>query len=320
MIGTAQVTRGQVGQLSLFEGVELDAIEGLVTTMPVMELGEGEILFRPGEHNDSLYLLLEGHLEIHLESPDGPPITVLGPGDSVGELSVIDSLETSAYVTAQSPCRLAVMDQMTLWTLINESDGFARNMLYLVSRRVRSDNERTIASRQRRRQWEHYSTVDALSGLHNRRWMDETFGRLLERARRNADPLSLIRLDVDDFKQYNDNEGHVAGDYALMAVAKVLRSQLRPTDHAIRYSDGEFCVLLPQTNRAAAAGVAERLRDAIAKAIVRTEDGEDLPRVTASLGVTELHADDSVAATLERASRALAQAKQGGSGSVAVVA
>lgn len=194
--------RGRLAGLFLFEGVDLDAVERLVPHLTEVVLEAGEILFTPGEPNDTMYLILEGRLEVKLESPDSQPMTVLEPGESVGELSVIDHLETSAFVTAATASRLAVMDQLTLWTLINEVEGFARNLLHIVSRRVRSDNERMLVTQKRQRKWERYATVDALTGLHNRRWLDATLGRLIERDRRADTPLAFIMLDVDHFKAY----------------------------------------------------------------------------------------------------------------------
>ncbi len=306
-----------LGDLFLFQDIDLNRADGHLDQLREMRLSDGEVLFVPNEHNDAMYLILEGRLQVHLESPDSTPITVLEAGDSVGELSVIDSLETSAYVTAQGECRLAVMDQVTLWTLINDIEGFARNLLYVVSRRVRHDNERMVVTRQRQRQWEHYATVDALTGLHNRRWLNETFGRQLERSRRSDSPLALIMLDVDHFKAYNDTEGHVAGDTALMALATVLRSQLRPTDHAARFGGEEFSVLLPQTDRLGAVLVAERLRAAVSEMTIRTDEGLDLPRITISLGLTELRQEDTVQTMLERSDQALYQAKEAGRNRVA---
>lgn len=108
------------------------------------------------------------------------------------------------------------------------------------------------------------ATRDGLTGLANRRHFEDTLHLELKRARRTGAPLSLVLLDVDFFKKYNDRYGHVAGDDCLRQVANTLRGGLaRPTDLAARYGGEEFAVVLPSTSRIGARYVAERLRLAI---------------------------------------------------------
>lgn len=106
--------------------------------------------------------------------------------------------------------------------------------------------------------------IDGLTGLHNRRALDERLARELRHAARTGQPLALCLIDVDFFKAYNDHYGHQAGDDALRAVAQALQAaMLRPVDLAARYGGEEFLCLLPATDAAGAAAVAERLRAAV---------------------------------------------------------
>lgn len=150
------------------------------------------------------------------------------------------------------------------------------------------------------------SATDPLTGLANRRSFDAGLARELAGIRRHGRPVSLCLLDVDHFKRYNDTHGHLAGDQALVLVASVLRSELRGLDLAARYGGEEFVLLLPDTDLDAAAGVAERIRSAVA----------DLPApgspLTVSIGVaaaTEGCFPDALIAT---ADEALYAAKEGG--------
>lgn len=128
------------------------------------------------------------------------------------------------------------------------------------------------------------ASTDALTGLANRRVFDDALERDMARCGRAGTPLSLILLDVDRFKHYNDLHGHQAGDRCLVMVANALRaSLLRPTDLAARYGGEEFAVILPDTDITGAEAVAERIRTAIAGAAT-SELGIE---VTASLGVAE---------------------------------
>ena len=143
--------------------------------------------------------------------------------------------------------------------------------------------------------------------MKNRRRFREDLELLFAQADRQGSPLSLIMLDVDHFKQYNDTFGHPAGDRVLQQVGSTLRSSVRGHDVVARYGGEEFVVLLPATDADEALDVAERLRTAIA--------GHDWPHrpVTASLGVATSGPDTPDAATLvDHADRALYHSKEAG--------
>jgi diguanylate cyclase (GGDEF)-like protein len=133
---------------------------------------------------------------------------------------------------------------------------------------------------------ERQAVTDALTGLANRRQFYEVLGREFERAHRFGTPLSLVMLDIDDFKRVNDTHPmkHLAGDAVLRSVAMAISGHIRDIDLAARYGGEEFAVLLPQTNHEGAVNLAERLRAAIAERLV-SFGGEDEIAVTASFGV-----------------------------------
>lgn len=156
------------------------------------------------------------------------------------------------------------------------------------------------------------ASTDALTGLANRRVFDEVLERDMARCGRAGTPLSLVLLDVDRFKHYNDVHGHQAGDSCLVMVANAIKSSLlRPSDLAARYGGEEFAVILPDTNMAGAEAVAERIRNAIAEASINGL-GEE---ITASLGVAEYdlsRAPGTPESLIRRADGALYSAKAGG--------
>lgn len=130
------------------------------------------------------------------------------------------------------------------------------------------------------------SFLDGLTGIANRRRFDETMAREWRRCARARSPLSLIILDVDHFKAFNDHYGHQAGDECLRAVAEVLADQvLRPSDLVARYGGEEFVCLLPDTANDGAVQVAERLRDAVVRLGIPHASSPIAPHVTISLGV-----------------------------------
>ena len=128
--------------------------------------------------------------------------------------------------------------------------------------------------------------TDVVSGLPNRRAFDETLYAEITRASRYSQPLSLIILDLDSFKEYNDRWGHPAGDVRLREIAHLLRSSVRDPDLAARYGGEEFAIILPNTSKGGAIRLAQRLRQAAAaSAPQKNEDGDPIAGYTLSLGV-----------------------------------
>ena len=162
---------------------------------------------------------------------------------------------------------------------------------------------------------------DGLTGLGNRRHFDDMLGTEYRRAMRMGTPLTLIMVDVDRFKAFNDLYGHPAGDACLQAVARALAGSLRrPADLAVRYGGEEFAVLLPSTDEAGALVSAQRIQDAIRGAAV-PHAGSDGGAVSLSLGVAVLlpgEGGDGPAALVEAADTALYAAKRAGRNRVQV--
>lgn len=125
---------------SLLRGVELGSIEDLLQDCPIQELEKDDVLISAGQPNRLLYLLLSGRLRIHLKKLTLPPIVILEPGEVAGELSVIDCQLTSAYVVAHEDCRLLVLDEETIWSLVESYPIVARNLLFVLSKRLRHGN------------------------------------------------------------------------------------------------------------------------------------------------------------------------------------
>ncbi|MDQ2687759.1 MAG: diguanylate cyclase [Armatimonadota bacterium] len=151
------------------------------------------------------------------------------------------------------------------------------------------------------------ATEDGLTGLKNYRAFQERLEVEMSRAARYGTPLSLVLLDVDHFKRYNDRWGHPAGDGVLKTVARLLQQNARGTDLAARYGGEEFVLILPQTSQSGAFIIAERVRRAIERA------AWDKETVTASFGVATLSLGmDGGAVLVARADRALYQAKAEG--------
>lgn len=167
------------------------------------------------------------------------------------------------------------------------------------------------ALQQQNRLLERLSITDGLTGLYNRRKLDEILSDQLARFRRNHRPFSLLMLDIDHFKPLNDIHGHLVGDEVLVQVASILVQTIRSVDFAARYGGEEFAVVLTETSAAAALDTAERIRAKVAQADYGLAQRRGA--VTVSIGVAECRADDAtIDALLARADQALYQAKGDG--------
>ncbi len=151
---------------------------------------------------------------------------------------------------------------------------------------------------------------DALTGLHNRRFMLSQLRALISGAQRHQRPISVVLLDLDHFKAVNDEHGHDAGDRTLIAIGQALKDRLRAEDYVGRMGGEEFLVLLPDTGEEEAVAVAESLRRCVAEAEIPTSAGAVI-RVTASAGWATWHGEEPEA-LVRRADHALYAAKAAG--------
>ncbi|MFH0834198.1 MAG: GGDEF domain-containing protein [Patescibacteria group bacterium] len=162
--------------------------------------------------------------------------------------------------------------------------------------------------------------IDELTGIHNARCFWENIGRQISYHRRAELPLSIIILDLDHFKEVNDNFGHLAGDEVLAVVAKVLKARVREADLVARYGGEEFVVVLPDTDIRGAMQVAEDLRTDIKEILVNFTHGDQSKkiRVTASFGVAQMTNQEDAKGFVHRADQALYLAKNSGRDQVRV--
>lgn len=283
---------------------------------PVLHLGAGSVIDEA--RSPCLYVVLRGALQSMPEDAQaGEGARKILPGECVGELSVLNEEPGGERLSALEDSELLAIDAATLWTLIDESNGVARNLLRMLSFRLRAANAQLRRRRKVGEFFRQMSMADGLTGLHNRAWLDESLPAMVAAAHANRQPLSLIMVDLDHFKDFNDRHGHQLGDRALKAAAQALIGALRPSDFAARYGGEELTVILPGARGDIAQAVAERLLQRIRAAQVVAAAGTPQLRITASLGVATLAPDQSADALLAAADAALYRAKQDGRDRVA---
>ncbi len=302
-----------INEAELFHNVPQDMLERLLTDCTLHRLQKGQILISPGERNKYIYMVLTGALTIHLDKVDSVPIRTVEPGETVGELSLIGSTRTSAYVVSREVAQILIIDKDYLWKMIDAAPIMAKNMLHILSNWIVASNKTAIDHQKQIEELEGVAKIDSLTGIYNRRSFDDLLHRFMLRSVRDRVPLVLIMIDVDKFKVFNDTHGHFAGDQALVAAATTLHETVRPGDFATRYGGEEFAVILPATTLEQCLDVAERLRVAVMNTDISMPDGTPLPSITISMGIAESRLDgDSEDELVKRADAKLYQAKKEG--------
>jgi diguanylate cyclase len=163
------------------------------------------------------------------------------------------------------------------------------------------------------REAEERSNTDALTGLANRRSLDQFLRSAQISAMEKGEPLSALLIDIDHFKKFNDSYGHQVGDQVLRLVAKILQENVREQDLAARYGGEELFAVLPGVTLDVCTGVAERIRCRVSDArLTRRTSGREISSVTVSIGIAQFRMAESAEAMIERCDRALYQAKRSG--------
>lgn len=308
--------RSLLSGLELFHGVRPDDVQALLQRCDRRDLEEGELLLSPGHKNENVYVVLSGELNVHVGSTDSDVLATVEVGACAGEMSIIEDRDPSAYVIASEPTHLLVIHKDVLWGLVDASHEFSKNLLVVLSERVRLHNHFIAESIGDWRKIAKHATTDALTGLGNRHAMEDTFPREVNRCLKNGKPASLIMIDVDRFKKFNDLFGHVAGDRALSAVARILGAQFRPRDLLVRYGGDEFAVLLPDVCEKEALVVAERVRTAVSGDTESSKDSLITVPINVSMGIADTNSHSDFDALLKAADAALYRAKHAGRNTV----
>jgi diguanylate cyclase (GGDEF)-like protein len=296
----------QLAGSPLFQRLSPRAGQAVLSRATTRQLAKGARLLVTGEHNESLFVVVTGAVEVILPGIDSPHIR-LGPGECVGELSLLDGHPVSADVVAVEATTLLQLDHAHVWSLIDQSATFARNLLRVLAGRMRRDHAVIAESSDERRRFERLSMVDGLTTLHNRRWFDEMFPLQVGRLERESRVGALLMADVDRFKDLNDEFGHAVGDAVLRRISRALLSGLRPGDMLARFGGEEFAMLIADVDGNAAIEVANRLRRLVAGS---ASDGA--PACTLSIGVASLQRGEGFDALVARADAALFRAKEAG--------
>lgn len=213
---------------------------------------------------------------------------------NMGNISTIDQLKMAVNSIVTDTRKMVEKNQELEIQLVNSSNQ-------VVELRKNLDNVKKEV------------LIDGLTGLYNRKAFDKNIVDMMDEAARVNQPLTLLMMDIDYFKQFNDNFGHQVGDQVLRLVARTLTDNVKGRDVSARYGGEEFAIILPETNQQNAIRVAESLRKIVeSKEIVNKTTNKVLDRITLSIGVAEYKKGEGMTELVARADKALYDAKRAG--------
>jgi diguanylate cyclase (GGDEF)-like protein len=277
-----------VGIFSLLDRPEIPSV---LSRLARRELAEGELLFGEGEPGRELYIIVTGGVRVTIRLPDGTEHEVarMGPGDFFGEMSIFDSAPRSASCRACAATSLYSLSKDGFSALVQRRPRTALKLMYrmlnVTTQRLRGTSGFVAdmvawgeGARKR-------AVTDELTGVYNRRFLEDSLDGYIADAKQKGRPLSLAMVDLDHFREINEARGQAAGDEALQRVVKWFRASLAPTDVVARYGGDEFLIIMPDTPLRDGVSRMGTVRGQVASEGKAAAAGTTGPALTTSVGV-----------------------------------
>jgi diguanylate cyclase (GGDEF)-like protein len=305
----------------------LDWIEQKQADQTILErmCQPGEIIMRENEPGDIFYIIRYGETAIIKGDFQNP--TILGfrsIGEAIGEMALLENLPRSATVIALTTVSLWSLSRELFYQFLGENPSFSMNLMNILSGRIRKSEEERMRGYAREKEQvvvletlSKQATHDPLTGLFNRRYLDQILYGEITHALQNGTAVGIIMADVDHFKQINDKYGHKAGDLMLQALGKLMKSCVRTSDIVCRYGGEEFVIVMPGASTPTVNECAEEIRSRFQEMTVFFEGSEIRSTISLGAAIYPLHGS-GVDEVFVRADRAMYRAKQEGRNRVVV--
>ena len=285
----------------------------------------GEVIIRENEPGNLFYIIQSGQAVVVKGDFETPTILGFrGIGDAVGEMALLDNLPRSATVIALNHVSLHCLSREVFFKFISENPSFSLELMSMLSSRVRKSDEERMHGHVREKQQvvvletlSKQATHDPLTGLFNRRYLDQILYGEIAHARQNSSLVGILMADVDHFKQINDQYGHKAGDLMLQELGALMKKCVRLADIVCRYGGEEFVIIMPGASEPNVSKCAEEIRTKFEALSVQFEGLEIKATISLGAAIYPLHGSD-VDEVFIHADRALYQAKEEGRNRVIV--
>ena len=298
-----------LSRLGLFGAVDLEQCSGLLAKCASKSLTPGEMLLYKDQDNHSMYVIVDGHLGMHLQE-DVSAVVILNPGDTVGEMSVIGGQPTSAFVIAQSNCKVLEIPENLLWEFVSSDLNFAKNLMKLFVKRMLDLNRMLYQRLHEEARNKIKAEKDQETGLYNKEWLKETLPYEMTRCAMRNRALSIMVLKIDRYESFIKSYGAYSTNKIFQAIANAVQIQLRGMDMAVKYDEGSIALLLIGTDEIQAENVAKRIHKAINQLVLSDQKLNE--KFTLSIGVAEMTEEDYADLLIGRSQAALDRAANAG--------
>jgi len=306
-----------VARGALFRGVEVHAVARELAAARFDEYSLGAQLPVAGSAGGPLYVVISGELGVYLDEGRGLEIARVVAGGCAGEQSIIEAPAEPPWVYALQPTRLFAWPAGRVLESMLVEPHIAVNLISIVAERARRVRALHASGLAELEVSEFTSLTDVVTGLYNRRWMTEMYGRELERCARSHHGAVLIAISVDGFASFAGTLGHPGIEHLLQGAAQAIRHSFRPHDLCARYGGDEFMVLLPGASREHALRAAQRFAAHVRGHAVHAGRGMDV-NYTVSIGLADWRSGEELDELFAAAEAALGAARSAGSDRIAL--
>ena len=298
-----------LSRLGLFGAVDLEQCSELLVKCSSKSLSPGQMLLYKDQENHSMFVIVDGHLGMHLQE-DTSAVVILNPGDTVGEMSVIGGQPTSAFVIAQSNCKVLEIPEKLLWEFVSSDLNFAKNLMKLFVKRMLDLNRLLYQRLHEEASSKIKAEKDNATGLYNKEWMKETLPYEMTRCAMRNRALSIMILKIDRYDNFIHSYGSYTADKIFQAVSNAVQIQLRGMDMAVKHDEGCIALLLIGTDEIQAEIVAKRIHKAVNQLVLGDQKLNE--KFTLSVGVAEMVDEDYADLLIARTQAALDRAANDG--------
>ncbi len=298
-----------LSRLGLFGAVDLEQCSSLLIKCSSKSLSPGQMLLYKDQVNHSMFVIVDGHLGMHLQE-NASAVVTLNPGDTVGEMSVIGGQPTSAFVIAQTNCKVLEIPEKLLWEFVSSDLNFAKNLMKLFVKRMLDLNRLLYQRLHEEVSSKIKAERDEATGLYNLQWMKDALPYEMTRCAMRNRALSIMILKIDRYDNFVHSYGSYTADKIFLAVANAVQIQLRGMDMAVKHDEGSIALLLIGTDEIQAEIVAKRIHKAVNQLVLNDQKLNE--KYTISIGVAEMANEDYAELLIARTQAALDRATNDG--------
>ncbi len=306
-------------EIDIFSQLSEKELAVIIDKLREFDRLSGEILFNEGDEGNELFIVKDGMVVISIRLPDGmgKEIASFTRGTFFGEMSIFENAPRSATCTFREDSRLIGLHENDFFDLIDTHPEIATKIMYkmlnITAQRLKDTGEFLSDMVHWGEEARKRAITDELTGAYNRRFLDDAMGNYYEKAKNSQKPLSIVMVDLDYFRQINDEYGHDTGDKIILDVVRVFRRSLREKDILARYGGDEFTIIMPDTAIDEAFEIAEKIRGEVEILDTLKSLGGKITRISTSQGLAAFPESGNELKTIrEKADKALYIAKEEG--------